>query len=282
MNRGKRTAALAVGLAAALFGAAQPAGAASISYRNAVLADGATAYYQFDETPSPPGNTVNDAAGGDNNGTVVGGVTVGAPSAFPNLNTAFGFNGTDARVRVPDAATFDAGTGPVTVEMWFRANVVARGDLFTYKGTGGDFGIHSNSQNPPPAGSTGSVSPYLNNFSGGTAGAGANINEWHHLAFTRDAAGAVTTYIDGVQRLTGTDTDTLTIASDLLIGSNHTGNPDTPGIPFNGSIDEVAWYPVALSQAQVQNHINLAVPEPASAGVFAVGGLLLLARRRRG
>ena len=277
MTGGKRTAALAVVIAAAVLVAAEGAEAAAIAYRTAVLADGATAYYQFDEDA---GRNVQDAAGGDNTGTFLGGIEpLRSPtSAYPNLNSAGRFNGADTRVQIPDAATFDLGTGPVTVELWYNSNVDARGDLFTYKGTGGDFGLHANSQ-ADPAGFTGSVSLFFNGFTASPAGS-SNM-AWHHVALTRDAAGAVNLYVDGVVRGTGTDADTLNIANALLIGSNHTGSPDTPGIPFNGSIDEVAWYPVALSQAQIQNHINLAVPEPASAGALVVGGLLLLARRRR-
>jgi hypothetical protein len=269
----------ACAFAAVVLWVVQISGAAQVNYRNAVLGDGATAYYEFEELGDP--TILIDSAGGDNSGSYVGGVGRTLASAYPNLEVAATFDGVDDRIRITDAATFDVGTGAFTVEMWFRTNTAARGDLFTYKGAGGDFGIHSNSQTPPPAGFTGSVSPYLNNFSSGTSGAGANINEWHHLAFTRDAAGTVTTYIDGQPRLTGTDTDTLNIANDLLIGSNHEGNPSTPAIPFSGAIDEVAWYPVALTQAQIQNHINQAVPEPASASVLAAGALLLLGWRRR-
>jgi hypothetical protein len=262
-------------VAAALLAVPGGAGAAEIGYRNAVLGDGATAYYQFDENVLDL--TAADVAGGDNNGTYAGGVGK-ANSAYPNLRLASTFDGTDDRVRIPDSTTFDLGTGPVTVELWYNSNVDARGDLFTYKGAGGDFGLHANSE-ADPAGFTGSVSLFFNGFTASPAGS-SNM-AWHHVALTRDAAGTVNLYVDGVVRGTGTDADTLNITNDLLIGSNHGGDPANPAIPFNGSIDEVAWYPVALTQAQIQNHIDLAVPEPASAGLFAAGGLLLLGRRRR-
>lgn len=261
---------------AALLAVPWGAGAAEIAYRSAVLADGATAYYQLDEVTADL--TAVDAAGGDNNGTYVGGVGRTATSAYPNLRNAATFDGVDDRVRIPDAATFDLGTGPVTLELWYNSNVDGRGDLFTYKGGGGDFGMHANSQ-ADPAGFTGSVSVFFNGFTASPAG--STNNAWHHVAFTRDAAGATNIYVDGVVRGTGTDTDTLNIANDLLIGSNHGGNPANPSLLFNGAIDEVAWYPVALTQAQIQNHISLAVPEPTLASVVALGGMLLLGRRCR-
>src|SRR5687768_16607628 len=112
--------------------------AAATAYRNAVLADGATAYYEFDEASGL--TTASDSAGGDNGGTLAGTVTYGQGSAFPGLNTGAGFTGAGA-VRIPDAAVFDLGTGPFSLEAWFFTNNDGRGDLFTYKGGGGDFGL---------------------------------------------------------------------------------------------------------------------------------------------
>jgi hypothetical protein len=258
--------------AAGLFAVQQAQAATSAAYRNAVLGDGATAYYEFDTA------TPTDSAGGDNNGTIQGTVTTGAASAFPTLGTAYDFGGAGA-VRIPDAATFDLGTGPVTLELWYNSDVDARGDLFTYKGGGGDFGVHSNSQGDP-AGFTGGVSVFFNGYLS-DPGAGSTNNAWHHVAVTRDAAGAMNIYVDGTSRATGTKTDTLNIANDLLIGSNHNGDPGSLAIPFDGRIDEVAWYPVALTEAQIDNHIALAVPEPATLGALALGGILIGMRRRR-
>jgi hypothetical protein len=269
---GSYCAAGALALAATAAHAAQPI------YANKVLADGATAYYGFDEGA---GSTAFDAAGGDNNATYVN-VALNQPSINGILGTAAGFtfNATtpanSSRVRIPDAATFDLGTGPVTVELWYRTTDDGRGDLFTYKGGGGDFGIHSNSQ-ADPAGFDASASLYFNDFNASPNG--ANLGAWHHIAVTRDAASAVRFYVDGILRGNGTDSDTLNIANDILIGSNHTGDPGAPAIGFNGLIDEVAWYPVALTQAQIQNHVNT-VPEPSAAGA-ALGALAVLVTSTR-
>ena len=84
------------------------ASAALAPYRSAVLADGAVAYYEFDETS---GTTATDSAGGDNNGTYLGGYLLGESAGGVGLGSAVNFNGSDARVRIPDSATFDFGTG---------------------------------------------------------------------------------------------------------------------------------------------------------------------------
>lgn len=248
--------------------------AASIGYRGAVLADGATAYYEFDEAI---GTIASDTAGGDNSGSLVGSVSFGASSAYEGLNTSALFSG--GAIRIPDAATFDLGTGAFSLEMWFFTTSEDRGDLFTYKGGAGDFGIHSNSQGDP-AGFTGSTSVYLNDFRASPAGADTGV--WHHFAVTRDGLGVLSHYIDGNLRGSTTNSDSLDIPSDLLIGSNRGGTIDVLSLPFAGNIDEVAWYPVALSKAQIDNHIALAqVPEPSSALLLMGAGLLLGARRSR-
>ena len=88
--------------------------------------------------------------------------------------------------------------------------------------------------------------------------------------------------MDGTVRASGTNGGTLNIANDVLIGSNHDGNPSNRLIPFTGTIDEVAWYPITLSQAQINNHIALAsVPEPSGAVLALLAGSLLSVCRRR-
>src|SRR6188768_1222096 len=86
------------------------AGAALTAYRNAVLADGATGYWEFEETT---GSVANDSAsgGGSNNGTFVGGTVLNQTGGPVGLGRSVSFNGADARVRIPDNAIFDLGTG---------------------------------------------------------------------------------------------------------------------------------------------------------------------------
>jgi len=253
-----------------MFALGPDASAALAPYRSAVLADGAVAYYEFDETT---GSTAADSAGGDNNGTYLGGYLLGEFAGGAGLGSAVNFNGADARVRIPDSAAFDFGTGAFSIELWFDTDSNDRGDLFTYKGAGGDFGLHSGSQ------AANTVSYYHNGFR--TNPAAVSSNPWRYLVATRDALGVVTLYLDGVVAQTGTDPDTMNIAGDLLIGANHSGDPGTPAIAFNGSIDEVAIYPVALSAGQVSNHFSLAaVPEPSVVSLLLCGLTPLFARRR--
>lgn len=233
----------------------------AVPYEAAVLADNPIAYWRFNETS---GINAVDATGNLHDGTYLGGYTLAQPSAFPGLGTAVLFTSSlSGRVRVPDHTAFDLGTGDYTIEAWYNTNTTSRGDIFTYKGTGGDLGVHSASQ------SASTISLYHNAFRAQSSA--VPINTWHHLAVTR-AGTAVTIYIDGIPRGSGTSSDTWNIANDLLIGSNHTGNPSNPALAFSGLLDEVAIYGTALSQVQVLTHIDAAAGRLARIGINFVGG----------
>ena len=218
-------------------------------YAGAVSEAAPIAWWRFDEaTGTVAANS--GSLGAVVNGSCVGGVVAGQagarPSPFPGFETnnlAKSFDGATGRVRVPDNAAFDFGSGAFSIVIWFNpANPAVRGDLFTYKGAAGDFGIHVASV------SANTISVFLNSFIG--TGGPLAANQWHCFALARDATGACAGYLNGVAIVTGNNASTMSIAADLLIGSNHTGDPSTPSIPFNGLIDEVAIYNRALSAAE--------------------------------
>ncbi len=249
-------------LAAAVVVAAAPF-AAAVPYDTVVLGDNPIAYWRFDETS---GTAAADATGNLHDGTYLGGYTLAQPSAHANLGTAALFTAASfGRVRVPDSAAFDIGTSNYTIEAWYNTNTTSRGDIFTYKGTGGDLGVHSASQ----SGQTISV---WHNALRATSSA-VPINTWHHLAITRVGSG-LTIYIDGIPRGTGTSSDSWNITNDILIGSNHNNNPPTltPTLAFSGLLDEVALYGTALSQAQLLTHIDAAAGWLPRIGINFVGG----------
>lgn len=249
---------------AALFSGTQ---ANASLYTNTVLSDTPLVYLPFNETSGTTATNLG-SLGAAGNGTY-NNVALNQASANTSLGTAAGFAGNGA-VRITDNAAFDVGTGAFTVEMWYRTTVDGRGDLFTYKGAGGDYGLHSNSQQPDPAGFDGSASTFFGGFNGQV---GANNNQFHHLVATRAAAGgAYKMYIDGQLAFSGNDGDSWNIANDILIGSNHSGNPANLAIQFTGQIDEAAIYNKELTAARVADHFAAANGVANSVGINFIGG----------
>jgi Ca2+-binding RTX toxin-like protein len=228
-----------------------------MAYDTVVMADNPIAYYRFEEAS---GTTTQDLATGNGaqNGTIVGNVSRVA-SATPALGQALSFDGSSTRVRITDSPVFDLGTGAATIEFWFQTNQAGRGDFFTYKGGGGDLGVHWQSNGAAR------LSLYHNGFkvetTNNTTDATTNDiakNEWHHVVITRSGTGVNQTvlYVDGRAVSKGQDDQTWNIANDLLLGSNHSGDPTNAATFFQGQMDEVAFYNTALTEAQVQKHYD--------------------------
>jgi len=223
------------------------------TYEDIVLSDAPIGYYQFEEATGA--STAIDASASANDAGYNNGVTLEQLSADPRLGNAAGFSG-GANVRIPDIAAYNMGTSPASFSFWYNTNSDSRGDLLTYKG-GGDFGIHSNSQSDP-AGFDGSASVYHNSFRNQ---GGANNNQWHQLVYVREGTGSGQSklYIDGQLASTGSNNASFDIANDLLVGSNHDGDPSNPNIGFSGRIDEFAAYDSALTEGAVRSQYFAAV-----------------------
>ena len=85
-----------------------------------------------------PGSTeMLDSSGFDNDGTYLGGVTLGVPGALVgNPNTAASFDGVDDLGRVPDDDTLDVGDS-FTAEGWIKRSSTAKTHSMMLKGSGG-------------------------------------------------------------------------------------------------------------------------------------------------
>jgi len=137
----------------------------------------------------------------------------------------------------------------------------------------------------------GGSSSYFDSYNGTgtlsskTAGTGLSLNTWHHVAWVGTYTGGngttVQYYEDGVavgsvlfllQAASGTAPRAHIAPStkDWQIGG-------TAGNPFAGMIDMLQLDNTALTPAQ----FNVAVPEPGTLSVLALGCGLLLARRTR-
>ena len=214
------------------------------SYSNVTTATttslGLVASYSFDEGS---GTAVSDASGNGNTGTISNATW----TTNGKYGRALSFNGSSARVNVPNSASLQLATR-MTLEAWVNPTTVSAAwrDVI-YKGTDNYYIEGTSAQGGAPAG-------------GGTfGGAGANAtaasalpaNSWSHLALTYDGA-ALRLYVNG--NLVATQSKTGTIAtstSQLQIGGD-----GVYGQYFSGLIDEVRIYNTALTAVQIQADMN--------------------------
>jgi uncharacterized repeat protein (TIGR01451 family) len=112
-------------------------------------------------------------------------------------------------------------------------------------GTANDFGVSLRSDGKVVAG-TGNPDTSIVSSSGGY-----NNGGWHHVVFTRTkATGALALYVDGSSAGTATgNTLTLNGPATLNLGRIATGT-----FYYSGTLDEVALYSSAISQATVTDH----------------------------
>ena len=199
---------------------------------------------------------------------------------------ALDFDGADDRVMVPYDASFP--TEVFTVSAWIkttstmgRSAIIARGEddnswnlsWQLYVNPAGDLEIMLEDVNERNF-----CYPLNSCFPMGSCTSGDLFvadGTWHHVAATRDAAGALSVYVDGQERgsCTGTGVPSANNFHDLSIGCTFgTIGPPPGGVEppvwfFPGWIDEPAMWNVALSAAQVQDVFANGV-DPASPGLM--------------
>jgi hypothetical protein len=206
----------------------------SVTVSNA-QSSGLVAAYAFDEGS---GSAVTDASGNGNTGTISGATW----TTSGKFGGALVFNGTSARVTIPDAPALRLTTG-MTLEAWVQPSVVSAGwrDVI-YKGND-NYYLEATSNTGPPAG-------------GGTFGttfgtASVTVNTWTHLALTYDSA-ALRLYVNGVQvASTARSTPIATSTNALQIGGD-----SFFGQFFQGTIDDVRVYNRALTAAEIQTDMG--------------------------
>lgn len=121
------------------------------------------------------------------------------------------------------------------------------------------------------------------------AGAPLAADEWHHVAMTGStSAGALTLYIDGV--LAASDTSLVNGVTfngadgigtaHLTIGAARPDSGEAGYRPYDGFLDELAIYDSVLTPAQISARVS-SIPEPGSALLLSLGGLMLMRLRVR-
>jgi glucose/arabinose dehydrogenase len=219
---------------------------------------GLVAAYGFEETS---GSNVDDSSGNANHGTLSN-----ATRTSGRYGSALSFNGTNARVNVPDSNSLDLTTG-MTLEAWVFPTAFGGWRDVVYKGQNDLYYLMSSSSQASMPASGGTWAS--NNLYGTSV---LPLNSWSHLATTYDGT-TMRLFVDGAQvssrAQTGsvlTSTGQLTIGGDALYGQY-----------FAGKIDDVRVYNRALSASELQTDMATPVPEPAVLPALAGGALLVAA-----
>jgi Concanavalin A-like lectin/glucanases superfamily len=231
------------------------------------------------------GSTAADgSAAGTNGGVFQGGVTTGQPGQLAadsavTLNGSNGYVSSANPISVPNAFSQSA---------WFKTSST-RGGVIMAQSTQAT-GAGGNTDRILTMDNNGNIVFAMKSGTGGIFGVGTinmrnqgpswNDGKWHHVVGTYDGAGNAALYVDGwlQKSATGTPFDPLAQANGMASSYVRAGYADMSGISlvfginfynnhwpdssyFNGSIDEVAVFPSALTAAQVQNMFAAGVSE---------------------
>jgi hypothetical protein len=231
----------------------------------ATLEDGLVAKWDLD------GNAL-DATGHGHDGTVNGATPVSDRRGKPA--GAMAFDGDDY-LSVPDDPAFGLGADDFTLATWIRRDAY---------GAGTDSGCYLMGHSDSGGGKNknkwmiwlGQSEITLFTSQDGSLPVGSysfRLNRWNHVAVRRQGD-TLSAFVDGLP--VGSIEYSLPIpkaSQPLLIG---TGELPHPEHYTRGSLDELRFYDRALSDAEVES----LAPEPAALPLLALGGLVLLRRKR--
>ncbi len=232
----------------------------SVSCAAATGPPGLVAAFGFDEGS---GSSVADASGNGNTGTVSGATWV----TSGKFGGALQFNGSSARVNVPNAASLQLTTG-MTLEAWVDPSTVS--DVWRdviYKGNDNYYLEATSSNASKPDGGLIAGGTYGDAY--GTAALPANT--WSYLAETYDGSN-LRLYVNGSLVATTAHTGSITTSTNQL----QIGGDSIYGQYFAGMIDEVRIYNTALTATQIQTDQTTPVgpPSPLSApGTLTVNAI---------
>lgn len=204
--------------------------------------EGLVAHWKFDEGA---GETVADASGNGNNGTIMGAVwTDGVKGA------ALQFDGVSSYVRVPDSPSLNI-TSAMTIEAWIRSNSTDGARVIVSKWDDANstwsyiFKDHNDTDTLRIELSK-DIHADLIDLPGTNA---IPLGEWAHVAVTFEGT-TVRLYLNGVLDAEGTTTGGTIDSSwaELQIGAISGGEV------FDGMIDEVRIYNKAVSAKQIKAH----------------------------
>ncbi len=217
------------------------------TYSGSVSADGPSVYWRLGESS---GTAAADASGNNRPGIYVGGVALRQQhSLSSDANTVASFDGSNDAVRASGASGV-SGTA-LSTDLWLK----------TPKTTW-DAGIVSYGTSRSPEEFQIRDPRALAVYVKGTridTGVALNDGSWHHVAVTwRSIGGTLRVYKDGALAYWGSVRPGASLAANgsLVLGQDQgsTSGSVEAAHTFLGQLDEVAFYPAALTAARIRAH----------------------------
>lgn len=205
-------------------------------------------YYSFEDC------TIADVSGNGNDGTIFGASCVN--SDLPNSMKSFKFNGINSYLSGTD---FHFNT--LSMGVWVKPTNDSLSAPYRYiiskNGQGSsekEYGLFLASGMPCWQSWSTEDKLMVNICDSGSLKA----DSWSYLAVTMDSSSA-RIYVDGIEKNSGSIAGMLKdITWPLEIGRN--ANPNSSGTYFNGNLDEVKIYDVALTAEEIKQEYNLKNP----------------------
>jgi hypothetical protein len=219
-----------------------------MTYSELILSHSPSNYWKLGESS---GLTAADSAGSAP-GTISGGVTLAQAGALADGTTAMTFNGTTGKI-VAGSGSLPAAS---TLEVWLNHAAAVQSPVVTITQAGVE-------QPTLYIDAAGKLWVYDAPNTGLSSVSLLATGGWHHVVVVWDT-GTLRLYLDGVVDSTiGSATRTVIGVGPIAIGHDPAFGAGTSAF-FNGSLDEVAIYPRALTPTEISDHyaarLTTAVP----------------------
>ena len=223
---------------------AQPADA----YGAAVYNDNPSLYWRLDDTSGP---AIKDSGINRQPGVSSGGVTFGTASPVSgSTGSAQTFNGSNGTL---GSAKQTSNPTVYSEELWFSTTTNQGGKLIglgnAQSGQSDHYDRHVYMEDSGQL----TFGTYTGQLNTTTSPKSYNDGVWHHMVATQGSDG-MKLYVDGVLVGDNSQTGAENYSGYWRVGGDTAWGGSSPF--FNGSIDEVAVYPVALSADQVRAHYS--------------------------
>ncbi len=219
------------------------------------------AHWRFNEGT---GDTVEDASGNGNTGTIEDAQWVGGKDG-----AALQFDGQTARVVVEDSPSLHSETGDITIAAWIKVasdpTTWGNAGPMVFKQDAYQWNVNSNG-----ALWFGIWGARLESI--GTYNFAEHVEEWHHATLTFEGATQLAKiYVDGELNIQGTVSEAVDPTTEVL----YIGFKGDGGTYFDGTIDDVRIYDQVLTEGEILAAMQGGEGYPLAFGPEPADGALL-------